>query len=98
MTGTIEVPELGLAVEPGIACEGFVTNVEGVLSRFEEAVENVLARAESDEERAAALRVQEKIAAAREVAFPFTVTLKDPAGNSALVSEKARKMRLDRPI
>ncbi|MFW5637838.1 MAG: ZPR1 zinc finger domain-containing protein [Methanoculleus sp.] len=98
MTGTIEIPELGLAVEPGIACEGFVTNVEGVLSRFEEAVENVLARAESDEERAAALRVQEKIAAAREVAFPFTVTLKDPAGNSALVSEKARKMRLDRPI
>ena len=37
-TGTIRIPELGLAVEPGTACEGFVTNVEGVLSRFERAV------------------------------------------------------------
>ncbi|NLZ30345.1 MAG: ZPR1 zinc finger domain-containing protein [Methanomicrobiales archaeon] len=98
MTGTIEIPELGLAVEPGIACEGFVTNVEGVLSRFEGAVAGALDRAESDEERAAALEVQEKIAAAREAVFPFTVILKDPAGNSALVSEKARKTRLDRPI
>ena len=96
MTGTIEIPELGLAVEPGTACEGFVTNIEGVLSRFEEAAESILTWAESDDERAAALRVREKIAAAREVAFPFTVVLKDPAGNSALISEKAEKARLER--
>lgn len=94
-TGTIEIPELGLAVEPGTACEGFVTNIEGVLSRFEQAVETVLANPESDEERAAALRMKETLAAAREVAFPFTVILEDPAGNSVLVSEKAEKVLLD---
>lgn len=96
MTGTITIPELGLAVEPGTACEGFVTNIEGVLSRFEGAVESALAHAESEDERAAALRVQERIARAREAAFPFTVVLEDPAGNSALVSEKAEKTRLER--
>jgi len=94
-TGTIEIPELGLAVEPGTACEGFVTNIEGVLSRFEQAVETILANPESEDERAAALRMQETIGAAREVAFPFTVILEDPAGNSMLVSEKAEKMLLD---
>jgi zinc finger protein len=94
-TGTIRIPELGLAVEPGAACEGFVTNIEGVLARFEQAVESILANPENDEERTAALQVQEKIAAAREVAFPFTVILEDPAGNSALVSDKARKTPLE---
>lgn len=93
-TGTIEIPELGLAVEPGTACEGFVTNIEGVLSRFEQAVETILANPESEDERAAALRMQETIGAAREVAFPFTVILEDPAGNSMLISEKAEKMLL----
>ena len=95
-TGTIRIPELGLAVEPGTACEGFVTNVEGVLSRFEQAVATILANPESDDELAAALRMQETLAAAREVAFPFTVVLEDPAGNSALVGEKAEKVPLDR--
>ncbi|MCK8518355.1 ZPR1 zinc finger domain-containing protein [Methanoculleus sp. 7T] len=94
-TGTIKVPELGLAVEPGTACEGFVTNIEGVLSRFERAVESILANPESDDLRAAALRMQEKLADAREVAFPFTVVLEDPSGNSALISEKAEKMLLE---
>ena len=94
-TGTIEIPELGLLVEPGTACEGFVTNIEGVLARFEQAVGTVIANPESEDARAAALRMMETIAAAREVAFPFTVILEDPAGNSALVSEKAEKMLLD---
>ena len=94
-TGKIEIPELGLRVEPGTACEGFVTNIEGVLARFEQALGAVLANPESEDERAAALRMMETIAAAREVAFPFTVILDDPAGNSALVSKKAEKMPLD---
>lgn len=95
MTGTIRIPELGLAVEPGTACEGFVTNIEGVLDRFEQAVGTVLANPESDEERAAAIRMLDTLGAAREVAAPFTVVLEDPAGNSMLVSEKAEKMLLD---
>lgn len=94
MTGTIRIPELGLSVEPGTACEGFVTNVEGVLSRFERAVGTILADPESDDERAAAWKMLETLAAAREVTFPFTVVLEDPAGNSALIGEKAEKAPL----
>ena len=94
-TVNIEIPELEMKVETRSACEGFVTNIEGVLSRFEQAVGTVLANPESDEERAAALQTLERLAAAREVAFPFTVILEDPAGNSMLVSDKAEKMLLD---
>jgi len=94
-TGTIRIPELGLTIEPGTACEGFVTNIEGVLSRFEQAVEAILANPESEDEQEAALRVKETLTAAREAAFPFTVILEDPAGNSMLVSDKARKVLLE---
>ena len=31
---TVSVPELGLKVEPGVASEGYISNVEGVLQRF----------------------------------------------------------------
>jgi zinc finger protein len=94
-SGTIEIPELGLKVEPGTACEGFVTNVEGVLNRFEQAVSSVLLSPENEEERMTAIQVLECIGAARDVAFPFTLVLEDPAGNSALVSDKAIKTLLD---
>ncbi len=94
-TGTIRIPELGMAIEPGTACEGFITNIEGVLSRFEQAVEAILADPENEGEREAALRAKEALAAAREAAFPFTVILDDPAGNSMLVSDKAKKAVLE---
>jgi len=94
-TGTIRIPELGMAIEPGTACEGFITNIEGVISRFEEAMEVILADPENEGEREAALRAKGALAAAREAAFPFTVILDDPAGNSMLVSDKAKKAVLE---
>ncbi len=84
-----------MAIEPGTACEGFITNIEGVLSRFEQAVEAILADPENEGEREAALRAKGALAAAREAAFPFTVILEDPAGNSMLVSDKAKKAVLE---
>ena len=30
----IEIPEFGVRIDPGPACEGFVSNVEGVLDRI----------------------------------------------------------------
>ncbi|RXE56910.1 hypothetical protein ABH15_01815 [Methanoculleus taiwanensis] len=94
-SGTIEIPELGLKVEPGSACEGFVTNIEGVLNRFEQAVASALMNPETEEERARAEEVLSRIMGAKEATPPFTLILEDPAGNSALISEKAKKILLD---
>lgn len=37
-SATVTIPELGLKVEPGPKSQGYVSNVEGILSRFEDAI------------------------------------------------------------
>ena len=37
-SATVSIPEIGVKVEPGPKSEGYVTNVEGILTRFEDAV------------------------------------------------------------
>jgi zinc finger protein len=89
-SGTMRIPELGVAIDPGPACEGFVSNVEGVLDRISEVLSGVLTWAEG-EERENALALRERIGLAREGSLSFTFSIEDPTGNSAIVSEKARK-------
>ena len=36
--GTIRIPELGLEVEPGTASSGYISNIEGVLTRFRDTI------------------------------------------------------------
>jgi len=89
-SAAIRIPELGVEIDPGPACEGFVSNVEGVLDRIEDVVTGVLVWAEG-EERENALALKERIGLAREGSVPFTLTIEDPTGNSAIVSPKAEK-------
>ena len=89
-SGAIRIPELGVEIDPGPACEGFVSNVEGVLERIGDVVEGVLTWAEG-EERENALVLRMRIGLAREGSLPFTLSIEDPTGNSAIVSERARK-------
>lgn len=87
-TGVIAIPELGIKVEPGPTCEAFISNVEGVLYRFESVIDRVLSWAE-DEQRENALALKEKIGRARDLVLPFTLIIEDPDGNSAIISPKA---------
>jgi len=45
---TVRIPELDIEVEPGIAADGYVSNVEGVISRFEDAIRMLMRQAGSD--------------------------------------------------
>ncbi len=94
MTGTIKIPELGVQIDPGPACHGFVTNVEGVLDRIENVVRGTLIWAES-EERENATTLLDQIARARAGVFPCTLIIEDPSGNSAIISEKVKKTQLE---
>lgn len=89
-SGTYRVPELGFAAEPGEGSESFVSNVEGVLDRVQEAL--VRARLvfpdEERRERAEALLV--RVARMVEAQEPFTLVLEDPFGNSAILSERTQ--------
>jgi len=90
MTGILEIPELGVRIDPGPACQGFVTNVEGVLDRIGQAITAAI-RDGTPEERENARVLFAKIAAVKAGKMPVTVILQDPAGNSVLVSDKAKK-------
>jgi len=94
MTASIAIPELGVEIDPGPACTGFITNVEGVLERIERVVRG--AEREGDpgqKENAHALLTS--LAKAREGKLPFTLVLDDPSGNSAIISDKAKRSALE---
>jgi zinc finger protein len=97
MTATIKIPELGVQIDPGPACQGFVTNIEGVLDRIENIVRGALIWAEN-EERENAITLLDQIARARLGAMPFTLIIEDPSGNSAIISEKVKKTPLETDI
>ncbi len=92
--GTIRIPELRAAIEPGLQAEAFVSNAEGVLRRIRDIVSFIHRTAGSDPAKRRAARslaaIDEMIGGLR----PFTLVLEDPTGNSAIVHEAARKRRL----
>jgi zinc finger protein len=91
MQGIVMVPELGVRIDPGPACEGFVSNVEGVLERVVGVVRGVIACGDENE-RENAEKLLNTIAAVKRGEFPVTLIIDDPSGNSAIISEKTKKL------
>ena len=96
-SGTLRIPELGVDIEPGFSSECYISNVEGVLDRIEGVVSfatRSAREADSLESTSKGEEILEKIRLAREGAFPLTLVLEDPLGNSAIDCEKAAKSLL----
>lgn len=90
MSASIEIPELGVRIDPGPQCQGFVSNVEGVLDRIEEVVKGALRwGTDVEKENAAALLLD--IAKVKAGTFPITLIVEDPNGNSGIESGKVVK-------
>lgn len=94
-TGTMKVPELGVTIEPGPASEGYVSNVEGVLNRVEQAVKIALKKA-SDARRRRGEMVMKKIKAIRRGELKARLIVMDPFGHSVIVAEHVKKRKLKR--
>jgi zinc finger protein len=88
--GRMEIPELGIVIDPGPACEACITNIEGILEQVGDVVERVLTWAEG-EERVRALSLQRDLRLVREGGKPITLVITDPSGNSAILGDKAKK-------
>ncbi len=95
-SGTIRIPELGLAMEPGPASQGFITNVEGVLIRFQEIVE-MAKRWNSDNQKAVERceLILDRLKNAIEGNENLTLVLEDPYGNSAIIDDGVFMEKLD---
>jgi len=87
---TIQIPELGVLITPGPIAEGFISNVEGVLERVEQ-VTRMLVRDPKKRDRAE--RFLQRIKEARDGSIKFTLIIKDPLGNSAIIAKDERKIK-----
>jgi len=89
-SAAIEIPELGVRIDPGPTCQGFVSNIEGVLDRIVQAMGSAIIDGDAKERENARILL-EKIARIKCGELPVTLILEDPNGNSAIVSDKAVK-------
>lgn len=83
-SGTIEIPELGVSVEPKRG-EAFISTVEGVLKRVENVVK-MLAKDGASKKRAD--EVLKQIAEIKLGKARMTLIIEDPTGNSAIIPNK----------
>ena len=83
MSASIEIPEIGVHISPGPTCQGFVSNVEGVLDRIATVV-NMTFQWGTDQEKENATALLADIARIKIGAFPVTLILEDPDGNSGI--------------
>lgn len=93
-SATIRIPELGLKVEPGPRSAGYISNIEGVVERFEAALKTALNLFEDDESKKKASKILEMLHEVREGVRKVTVIIEDPFGQSFVGHPRALKEKL----
>jgi len=96
-SGTIELKEIGVRIEPGPSAEGFVSNVEGILERAKDVLRMAKDFKEQEGDEKAVKKIDtilDYIEEVRKGKKPLTVSVMDPFGNSALIGEKVKSRLL----
>lgn len=92
-SGTVKISKLGVTIEPGMAADGFISNLEGLLDRVEAALKAFLFSPDATDKKNAEKKLRQ-IRAAREGKLAFKVEVLDPYGNSALIGPNVRQRKL----
>lgn len=92
-TALIRIPQLGIQITPGPYAESYISNIEGILERLENAARSIMTLNSKDSHRTQQEAFLARISAARNGEMKFTVIIKDPAGNSVIISQKSGKVR-----
>ena len=95
---TVRIPELDIEVEPGIAADGYVSNVEGVISRFEDAIRMLMRQAGSDGDiedvDSCGVFLQRLDDAKLGYGDAISLLLLDPLGHSKIMTDSATSRNL----
>jgi len=84
---TVKISHVG-SIEPGPASNGYVTNIEGIINRMKKQIEIVRDTAEDESDRKKAKNILKKLTKVLMGFESLTISLDDPSGNSAIISEK----------
>jgi len=87
---TIKIAHVG-SIEPGPASEGYVTNIEGIINRIKTQIEHLRNAEEDATLKKKAKNLLKKIQKVLWGDEKLKITIEDPTGNSAIISEKAKK-------
>ncbi|MDO8556658.1 MAG: ZPR1 zinc finger domain-containing protein [Nanoarchaeota archaeon] len=95
---TIIIPQLKLEINPGAVADGYVSNIEGILQRFEEILKEQKNNDEDEAAQTTAKNLLKKIWKVKLGDIPLKIIIEDPTGNSAIISPKAvlEKMKTKR--
>ena len=91
--GLVKIPYVA-DIKPGEASNGYVTNVEGLLKRVKQQVEAVR---DSEEDKSAQKKAKNILKKINKVMWgeeTAKITIEDPTGNSAILSDKAVSSKL----
>jgi len=89
---TVKISELGLEVEPGGATTGYVSNIEGVLNRFEDAIRLMYRQSKASNEEDIVKKCEDlfdKINLVKNGEMSTIITLLDPMGHSQILHQEA---------
>ena len=89
----IEIPELELAVKPGVYSQGYIITIEGLIVNFIEVLNSICRENEVDISKCSELL--QKLEKARSGELEFTIIIYDYTGISDIVSDKAIREKLD---
>tara|TARA_B100000029_G_scaffold515327_1_gene621750 strand:- start:839 stop:1417 length:579 start_codon:yes stop_codon:yes gene_type:complete len=92
---TIRIPQLDLEVTPGGSSSGFISNIEGVINRFENVVGTIIrGTSDSDELIRKANQILEDLDIAKSGQSDFHIVLLDPRGRSQIIHDEAESREL----
>ena len=94
VSASIEIPEIGTRIDPGIAAIAWVNNIEGVLVDIKERIIGLMADKEMNAaSRQAAIERIELINDLIEVKKPFRIRVIDEKGNSGMIPASQENYR-----
>lgn len=84
---TIKIPHVA-TVESAASSNGYVTNIEGILSRIKKQTESLRDNADEEEERKKAKNLLKKLQRITWGQEEIKLIIEDESGQSAIISEK----------
>ncbi len=90
---TIKIPHV-TTISPGPASQGGITNIEGILLQVKKVIEEVRDNADDESEKKRARKLIKKLSRVLSGRDKLKLIIEDPTGNSAIISEKAKKAKL----
>jgi len=90
----IKIPQMRMSVDPGPASQGYISNIEGVLNKFEDIIEKERDNTDDPAVKKKAKNLLKKLRKVKWGDEKLKIIIEDPSGNSAIISEKSEIKKL----